>query len=200
MKSILSTLIVCCLNITCFAENINPNLTAEYNTKKKVVLLKWQNTDDRVTGYILQRSDDNKIWKDIYTLESASFSKKKQEKFSDEYPEPTKNYYRLKIEVDNKNIEYSPSIMVIIGNPLDSWTMYPVPVRDVLNLQYTGSESIKAVVSVFIQNMSGYILTRRRFSSLGRTIQVPVDNLGRGIYDVRIVINDEVIWNQRFVK
>lgn len=200
MKSILSIIIVCCTGITGFAENITPNLTAEYNTRKKVVLLKWQNTDDKVSGFILQRSEDNKIWKDIYTLESVSFSKKKLEKFSDEYPEPTKNYYRLKIVLDNKSVEFSPSIMVIIGNPLDSWTMYPVPVRDVLNLQYNGSESIKGVVSVFIQNMSGYILTRRRFSSLGRTIQVPVDNLGRGTYDVRIVINDEVIWNQRFVK
>lgn len=200
MKYILSIIIVFCLSITCFAENITPNLTAEYNTRKKVVFLKWQNTDSRASSFILQRSDDNKVWKDIYTLESANFSKKKQEKFSDEFPEPTKNYYRLKIVLDDKNAEYSPSIMVIIGNPLDSWMMYPVPVRDVLNLQYNGSESIKGVVSVFIQNMSGYILTRRRFSSLGRTIQVPVDNLGRGTYDVRIVINDEVIWNQRFVK
>ncbi len=187
--------------MTCFAADISPNLTAEYIGSKKIVLLKWQNTDDRVVRFILQRSEDNQHWKDIYNLGSSDFNKKKLEKYQDEFPEPTRNYYRLKIFfAGSDNAEYSASIMVIIGNPLNSWTMFPVPVRDILNLQYNGSEAIHGVVGVFIQNMSGYVLTRKRFSSLSRTIQIPVDNLGRGTYDVRIVINDEIVWNQRFVK
>jgi len=199
MKSILA-IVLFSMHTICFASVFSPNLTAEYNSRKKVVSLKWQNIDSRVTGFILQRSSDNNKWQDIYVLESARFSKKKLEKFSDQSPEPTKNYYRLKILFSANSIEYTPSIMVIIGNPVNSWIMFPVPVRDVLNLQYNGSEAIQGVVSVFIQNMYGYILTRKRYSSLNRTIQVPVDNLGRGTYDVRIVINDEIVWNQRFIK
>ncbi len=188
------------MHTACFASIISPNLTAEYNSRKKIVYLKWQNADSRVNSFILQRSGDNKIWEDIYTLEAIKFKKKKQEKFSDLKPEPTKNYYRLKILLDDNEIEYSQSIMVIIGNPVNSWIMYPVPVRDVLNLQYNGSDAIQGVVSIFIQNMYGYILVRKRYSSLSRTIRLPVDNLGRGTYDIRIVINDEIVWNQRFVK
>lgn len=199
MRPILA-IILFMVHSACFASVISPNLTAEYNTRQKTVLLKWQNTDSRVIAFVLQQSDDNYIWKDIYTLEAIKFRKKKQEKYSDRYPEPTKNYYRLKMLLDGNEIEYSLSIMVIIGNPVTSWIMYPVPVRDVLNLQYNGSDPIQGVVSIFIQNMYGYVLVRKRFSSLNRTIRLPVDNLGRGTYDIRIVINDEVVWNQRFVK
>ncbi|CAN5793450.1 hypothetical protein BH11BAC4_BH11BAC4_25260 [soil metagenome] len=198
MKFILVTCI-CLLQIICFAAAINPNLTAEYNTAKRQVELKWQQTDAGITRFILQRSDDNNSWKNIFVLDQDDFSKKKQEKFYDLNPGPDKNYYRLQIFTDAA-ITYSTSIMVIIGRPLNSWTMYPVPVRDMLNLQYNGSDPINGVVSIFIQNMYGYVLTRKRFSSLNRIIQVPVDNLGRGTYDIRIVINDQIVWNQRFLK
>ena len=198
MKSVL-TMLICLMQTLCFASAINPNLTAEYNSGRKQVELKWQNVDKRVTRFILQRSDDNNSWKNIFVLGLDDFSKKNQEKFNDRNPEPDKNYYRLQIFTAD-SVEYSAVIMVIIGSPANSWTMYPVPVRDVLNLQYNGSEAIRGVISVFIQNMYGYVLTRKRFSTLSRTIQIPVDNLGRGTYDVRIVINDEIVWNQRFIK
>ena len=141
----------------------SPNLTAEYNKRNKVVSIKWQNTESRVTAYILQRSADNNTWKDIYTVASAKFSKKKLEKFFDQYPQPTKNYYRLKMSMEGSVVEYSPTIVVIIGNTANSWVMYPVPVRDVLNLQYNGSDAISGVISIFIQNMHGYILLRNDY-------------------------------------
>jgi len=195
----LPAIFICLMHTICFASGINPNLTAEYNTRKKQVELKWQNIDPVITGFILQRSADNNSWKDINTLNKNELSKKKLEKYYDKNPEPAKNYYRLKIFTEDGTV-YSASIMVIIGSLASSWIMYPVPVRDVLNLQYNGSDAIRGVVSIFIQNMYGYVLVRKRFSSLNRNIQLPVDNLGRGTYDIRIVINDEVVWNQRFVK
>lgn len=78
--------------------------------------------------------------------------------------------------------------------------MYPVPVGSVLNLKYTGSELITGALTVTIQNSSGQNLCRLRSSTTSRTIQVPVHNLGRGIYDVKIFVSNRLIWNQRFVK
>ena len=78
--------------------------------------------------------------------------------------------------------------------------MYPVPVKDVLTLEYRGIESIKGVINVFIQQPSGRIVYRLRSSSLNKKITIPVDNLGRGIYDIRIIVQGEIVWNQRFVK
>ncbi|MEO6490328.1 MAG: hypothetical protein ABIO04_10340 [Ferruginibacter sp.] len=194
--SIIACVFIC---TTCFA-SIAPNLTAEYKKNKKTVELKWQNTDPAITKYVLQRSDDNHYWKDIYSLKADDFKKKKQEKFSDHYPATSKNYYRLKIFTSTNEFEVTVPIMVIIGSPASSWILYPVPVKTVLNLQYNGSEAIRGVVSIFIQTLNGYVLIKKRYSSLNRTIQVPVENLGRGIYDIRIVINDKVVWNQRFIK
>lgn len=188
------------LSATSFGAVISPNLTASFNKRTKMVDLKWQNTDERVSRFILQRSEDNHFWKDIYVLESRDFKKKKLEKFSDADAGNAKNYYRLKIYYTTNAVEYTSIIMVIVGALENNWTMFPVPVGNILNLQYNGSEPLRGVVSVFIQNVNGYVLTRKRYSSLNRIIQVPVDNLGRGIYDVRIVINEEVIWNQRFTK
>jgi hypothetical protein len=56
------------------------------------------------------------------------------------------------------------------------------------------------VVNVFIHNVTGRVITKVRSGSLNSIIKIPVDNLGSGIYDVRIIIENEVVWNQRFVK
>lgn len=178
---------------------ISVNLTAEYNRYSRQVELKWQNILPDVRTYILERSADNHQWQQVYTIGSADFSKKKREKFNDKNPDPTRNYYRLKV-VTTFDTLFTDPIMVIIGETYNNWTLYPVPVRDILNLRYNGSEAIQGVVSVFIQNIYGYVFTRKRFSSLSRLFQIPVDNLGKGIYDVRIMIGNEVVWNQRFVK
>lgn len=199
MKSML-IIVMISIQLHCFGSDISPNLTAEYSTRKKMVILKWQNANGQVSAFLLQRSDDNHNWKTIYSLEATDFTNKKVEKYADQNPSPAKNYYRLKMILLTNEIEYTRSIMVIIGSPVTNWILFPVPVRDVLNLQYNGSNAIQGVVGIFIQNSSGYVLIRKRFSSLNRNIQIPVDNLGRGAYDIRIVINDEIIWNQRFIK
>jgi hypothetical protein len=69
-----------------------------------------------------------------------------------------------------------------------------------LTLQYKGVKKITGVINVFIQNATGSIITRVRSASLNNIIHIPVNNLGSGIYDIRIIIENEVVWNQRFVK
>lgn len=181
------------------AASISVNLTAEYNRYARQVELKWQNILPDVKAYVLERSSNNQHWEAIYTIRATDFSRKKREKYNDKNPDPTKNYYRLKIITVFDSLFTEP-IMVIIGETYNNWTLYPVPVKDVLNLRYNGSEAIQGVVSVFIQNIYGYVFTRKRFSSLSRLLQIPVDNLGKGVYDVRIMIGNEAVWNQRFVK
>lgn len=70
-----------------------------------------------------------------------------------------------------------------------------------INLQYNGGEPIQNAVGVFIRNSYGYVLTKKRFSSINRHLQVPVDNLGRGIYEIYIAEKyDKMVWSQRFAK
>ena len=96
-------------------------------------------------------------------------------------------------------MEYSAAVMIIIP-AANNWVMYPVPVTDQLTLEYRGTEPVKGVINIFIQRNTGAIITRLRSSSLNKIITIPVSNLGKGIYDVRIIVGGEIVWNQRFIK
>ncbi len=179
---------------------ISPGLTAVYEHKQQLVKLKWNHNDRQVVRYTLQRSADDDRWADVYDIKMDDPSQYKFISYYDTQVATGKNYYRLKARLSNGSHEFTPSIMVIIGKPGNSWLMYPVPVTDVLNLQYNGNALITGVISVVIRRMNGQVYHQLRFASSTRLIQIPVSNLGSGTYDVRIAVNNQVVWNQRFVK
>ena len=182
------------------AANIVPGLTAVYEHQRQVVKLKSNHNDKRVIAYILQRSADNNSWTAIQQLSIANPQQYQFITYADKKVAAGKNYYRLKILLANGSAEFTASIMVIIGQPGNNWLIYPVPVKDILNLQYDGNALIPGVIAVFIQNINGRLFHKLRYASSTRQIHIPEDNLGRGTYDIRIVINEEIVWNQRFVK
>jgi hypothetical protein len=171
-----------------------------YDDKKKAVNIQWQQRMPGIRSFIIQRSSNNTDWTDIALQQIANFNASKVFQYYDYKSAAGENYYRLKCISQNGQEEYSASVMVITNTAANSWVMYPVPVKDVLTLQYKGAQKISGVVNVFIANITGRIITRIRSSSLNTIISIPVNNLGSGIYDVRIVIEEEVVWNQRFVK
>jgi hypothetical protein len=177
-----------------------PGITAVYDGKKKAVIIKWQQKQTGARSFVIQRSDNNYNWEDIALQQTVNFDPNKIYQFLDTRSAAGDNYYRLKAVLQNGAIEYSASVMVIVGPATTSWIMYPVPVQDVLTLQYKGTERIKGVVNVLIQNVIGTVLVRLRSASINSVIRIPVNNLGKGLYDIRITIEDEVVWNQRFVK
>ena len=196
-------LILTCFLAVCFclyAAKTAPGIIVVYDTKKNAVSIKWQQKQPGVKTFFIQRSSNNIDWIDIGLQEIAEFNTTKVFQYYDYKAAAGQNYYRLKCIGEKNQVEYSGSIMVITGAAESNWIMYPVPVKDLLTLQYKGIKKITGVVNVFIQNVTGRIITRVRSASLNTVIKIPVDNLGSGIYDVRIVIEDEVVWNQRFVK
>jgi hypothetical protein len=176
-----------------------PGLIAVYDNQRNSVKLKWQHQPG-TSRYVLQRSTDNSGWADIYTRLMSQPGSNDYLQYLDNKVTPGKNYYRLKTYSEN-GVETGRSLLVIIGAPGNSWLMYPVPVRDLLNLQYNGNVLITGVITVTIQSVSsGLMFHKLRFASTNRLLQIPVSNLGRGIYDVRIYVSDKVVWNQRFAK
>jgi hypothetical protein len=182
------------------AQMVSPGLTAVYEHQQKLVKLKWQHNDNQVARYTLQRSTNNSQWQDIYQLKMDEPQYYKFISYFDNQVATGRNFYRLKATLLDKTIEYTSSIMVIIGQPGNNWVMYPVPVRDYLNLQYNGNQLITGVLTVIIQRMNGQVYHNLRFASSTRFMQIPVNNLGSGTYDIRIIINKRVVWSQRFVK
>ena len=72
-------------------------------------------------------------------------------------PGDGKNYYRLQAKLQDGTITSTASIMVIIGKPGNSWLLYPIPVKNFLNLQYNGNALIPSVIAVIIQKSGGKI-------------------------------------------
>jgi hypothetical protein len=200
MLKTLSVIAFLVVQYSAFCKNADIEFTAVYNSRKHIVKINWQSRISNIKAFIIQRSSDNNAWADIALRQVNSNTANKAYYFEDSKPVAGDNYYRLKYITGDNKIEYSPAVMLITASGGYNWVMYPVPVKDMLTLQYKGSETIKGVITVLIQNSSGNIITRTRSASLTKVIRIPVNNLGSGIYDVRIVVENEIIWNQRFVK
>jgi hypothetical protein len=198
MYKILFLLTLVCVQYNSFGLHMAPEFTAVFDARKNAVLIRWQHQSSNIRTYTVQRSQDKNSWTDIVS-QGVQNAGPIAYHFEDKLPSNGENYYRLKC-VSNNGIEYSREVMIVPGTSNNSWVMYPVPVTDLLTLDYRGAEPIKGVINIFITQSSGRVLTKLRYSSLNKTIQVPVSNFGKGVYDVRIVIGGETVWNQRFVK
>jgi hypothetical protein len=177
-----------------------PEFSAVYNSRKNAVVIKWQHTSANIKTYIIQQSSGNKIWTDIALQEVDRPAESRSFYFEQKKMAVGENHYRLKAIYVDGRADYSLDVLVIIADADNSWVMYPVPVTDLLTLDYRGTETIKGVINVIIQQPTGRVFTKLRYASLSRQIKIPVDNLPKGIYDIRILVQDEVIWDQRFVK
>ena len=188
------------LPVSSFSFSSLPEFSAVYNSRKKTVAITWKHQSAEVKTYIVQHSDDNKKWTDIAVQELSRAEEARSFYFEDKKPGVGENDYRLKCTYKDGKTDYSLTVTVMIGSPTKSWVMYPVPVTNLLNLDYRGTETIKGVINVIIQQPAGKVFTKLRYSSLSRQIKIPVDNLPKGIYDIRIIVQNEVIWDQRFLK
>ena len=178
-----------------------PTLTALYEREKNVIKLRWQHTDEDVSSYTIQRSSDNAFFSDIHAKPIRKSDVGEFFKFTDDKVTAGKNYYRLKINRGQSSAVITVPVMVIRGNTENKWIVFPVPVGPVLNLQYAGNGALDGVVTVIIQSVSsGIVFTKLRMASTTRFLQIPITNIGKGLYDLRVYVGNNVVWNQRFVK
>ncbi len=188
------------IQMNSFGVSLLPEFSAVYNSRKKAVVIKWQHASADIKTYTIQQRSGNNTWTDIALQEVNPANANRSFYFEDKKFAIGENYYRLKCIYADGKIVYSLQVMVMITSATKSWVMYPVPVNDLLTLEYRGSEPIQGVIHIIIQNTSGRILTKRRYSSQSKQINIPADHLPKGIFDIRIIVQDEIIWSQRLVK
>ena len=198
MKKLIMTAMLFVVAYSVFAQN-KTTITALFDKNTKAVNLRWQNIADAIS-YSLQSSNDNNIFTDIFIIKAVNIPQGDFIKYTDNSIEG-KNYYRLRIYKNNHTVETLPIVMLESNNTENAWLIYPVPVGPVINLQYNGNHAIDGAISVFIQSVtSGTIFTRLRLASTTRKITIPITNIGKGTYDVRIYISNKIVWNQRVIK
>lgn len=198
MKNIILVAILFAVHNSAFAQNTT-TLTALFDKTLKVVKLSWQSKADAIS-YTLQSSKDDNTFKDIFIIKADNIPQGDFIKYTDNFI-IGKNYYRLKIYKNNHTVETLPTVMLENSTTENAWLIYPVPVGPVINLQYNGNHAVDGVITVFIQSVtSGTIFTRLRLASTTRKITIPITNIGKGTYDVRIYISNKIVWNQRIIK
>jgi hypothetical protein len=199
MKNLLLTAILFAVHSTVIAQN-KTILTALFDQNTKNVKLRWQNIPDALS-YSLQSSSDNNSFKDIFNVKASDVLVGDFIKYNDNKPVEGKNHYRLKIYKTNNRMETLTYIILVTGNTENAWLVYPVPVGQVINLQYLGNNALNGVITILIQSVtSGTVFTRLRLASTSRKITIPISNIGRGTYDIKIYVSNNIVWNQRVIK
>ena len=188
------------LQMNSFGAALLPEFSAVYNSRKKAVVIKWQHSSADIKTYVLQQSSANKTWADIALQEINPATGNRSFYFEDKNFAAGENHYRLKCMYADGKTVYNLQVVVMIASATNSWIIYPVPVINLLTLEYRGSEPIQGVINVIIQQPGGRVFLKRRYSSQTKQIKITPDFLPKGIYDIRILVQDEVIWDQRFVK
>ena len=188
------------------------------NTKTSYVLLK--STDgtvwtEAVKDRMLRKysSDDSYIFTDRYFVQGNNYYRIK---IADSYNNTlalspivvvniggTTSFAKTPTSI-KPNIQAQQSSQnktIIIARPaVNSWIIYPNPATDILKLAYKGSNDLKGVVNVQIQNESGKTVIKFRSGSMYKNIEIPVSNLHRGAYFIQVTVQGELMMSQRFIK
>ena len=176
------------------------HIAASYDVAVDVITINWKNDEPCIQMFILQGTEDEEEWINLDTLYNSAEFYDREVSWEYRKPVPGGSSYRLKAVIDDYNFTYSTPVFVKGKPSLFEWNVDDSSANDKLILQYQGKGRIKGVINVVMQSLGGQIFFKSRLSSNSRTIEIPIANLGKGKYDIRISVEGETIWRQRFKK
>lgn len=149
----------------------------------------------------LQHSQDARVFKSIYSRYATAPECRQPFMQTDRSPGPGINYYRLKLADADGKITYSA--VVALFNKASGFRIVqvmPNPAQVSAKLQIASAEVVN--IELVISDMWG-----RKLSSLKASLQpgnnlidLPVENLSRGVYQVSAVMEDGEIQAARFIR
>lgn len=210
--------------LVCFNSKASVILTAIPDVQGSVVSLRWNMVNySSVTAYILLRSNDGVTWQ--AAAENPVFRNYQSSNilaYNDKIIQRRKLFYRVRIyDVHDNTIAMSNTAIAEIpkavyrspggstvhlqsnsSNPGNgaSWTIFPNPVHDILNLTYKKSGRIMGVINVLISDVTGKIVIRFRQASNNKQLRITVSNLKAGLYFIKIDVLNNSQLNEKFIK
>jgi hypothetical protein len=169
--------------------------------RNKQAWLQWTAQHDDANSYfIVQRSQDGVHFESLQQLPVKNGAGDQQYEYSDARPLPGNNFYRLQV-TEPGHTYYSK--MVIVKNDRQSIVLkkiYPVPALQTLTLELASLQ--KKPVTIDILNSSGVRVQQfvRRIDGNNNIIILPVGQLPRGSYFIRIHGNDNDAIIESFTK
>ncbi len=171
-----------------FQKNLNilPVTGLEFNAAKQNnnAVLNWKTfTETNNTGFQIERSMDAMNYDSIGFVAGRGVNGNgAMYSFSDKSPLNGISYYRLKLKDISGGYTFS-TVKSLEFTKLPSITVYPNPVQNVL---YLKSTILLGNASVQIYDASGKLIKSTVLTGTG-ILQVPVENLARGIYYANIM-------------
>jgi len=175
-------------------------IAASYDVAVNVITISWKNDEPCTEMFILQGSEDEEEWTNLDTLYNSPEFYNREVLWEYRTPVEGGSSYRIKAFIDDYNFTFSKAVYVKGKPSLFEWIVDDSSGNDKLILQYEGKGRIKGVINVVMQNLGGQSFFKSRFSSNTKTIEIPIANLGKGKYDIRLTVEGEIIWRQRFKK
>lgn len=196
-----SIILILLLPFCCVGQVIDPGMTAGYQQQDDLVKITFHHNNQKIAAYSIQWSKDGSVFKELTSIPIANSASYKFIIYNHNNPEPGKNYYRLGMKAADGTISYTTPQTVAYGRQGAGWLIFPNPVKDYIILQYNGSKPINNVINISIRSVqSGIQLKLLRLASTTSYINIPLTNLGRGIYLVTVNIQGIVTWSRQFSK
>jgi hypothetical protein len=178
-------------------------ITLDALRQNNAVTLIWSaNKMDKVTRFEIERSIDGKTFQKLHTLNIVPTGKDIQNfKYFDQPALSVLSYYRIKIYYNNNTAAYSP-IKKISGivQEINTFSIYPNPVLNVLNIKYQSKTSQEITVNI-LQPDGKKISSKTAFVNIGsNNLQMETGNIIKGAYIVRISSRDGIDVSQRIFK
>ncbi len=163
-------------------------LSFNANKNNTAVDLKWSTSNEtNVVSYAIERSTDGINFTEIGFVDAG----KKQYLFTDYIPFPDTNYYRLKQVDQDSTYRYSEIEIIRNDKGAASWIVYPNPVKDYATVRlYSDMDNIQ--ISLYdIAGRTVYQTTQSK-GTKGEEISIPVNNLTKGVYLLKLQSNQGI--------
>ncbi|KAA9332613.1 T9SS type A sorting domain-containing protein [Adhaeribacter soli] len=163
--------------------------------KEKAVELNWATASEKNSAYFdVERSFNSRNFEAIGRMEAAgNTSVKRNYQFLDAAAKAGIVYYRLKQTDLDGTFTYSEVRSVAVTGKVNSVVFYPNPVKSMLNIEVTGTNSVIRVI-----NTLGQEVLQRKINGAS-SVQLDVSSLPNGSYQL-ITENDQQKSVSRFMK
>ncbi len=173
-------------------------LSFQANNQRNTIVLTWTTTKEtNIKGFELQRKNIKGFWESLNFISAVGSSTSMQEySFTDTYPYTGTNYYRLKIEENNGETNFSEVINIFRNVP--QATIHPNPVKDNLYFNLSFEKGHEAILNVKLFNLQGKEI--RKWNSIS-TNELDLEQLSEGKYVLQITDTEtSAFWSNIFVK
>lgn len=176
------------------------SISLKASEKQNGILLEWsKENENSIECYDVEKSIDGIKFSKIYSMITNG---RKQYDWLDQNINSSNNFYRIKINYNTKEFQYSSIINIKSGSRINNLISIVNPtINKKLTLQFENLD--EDVYSLVVSNQLGQLVHQRSILHSGgsSTFQIDLNNLITGVYTIQIRSNKKTsfIYNENIV-